>query len=85
MAYQIEFAPHAYRQLKNLERDTQLLLLAKIEELSTNPRPAGVKKLASVENLYRIRVDDYRVVYQIRDRALIIVVVKVGHRRDVYS
>ena len=85
MAYQIEFAPHAYRQFKKLERDTQMLLLAKIEYLRTNPRPAGVKKLASVQNLYRIRVGDYRVVYEIRDRALIIVVVKVGHRRDVYS
>jgi mRNA interferase RelE/StbE len=85
VAYQIEFAPHAYRQFKKPKRDTQLLLLAKIEGLSTNPRPAGVKKLASVENLYRIRVGDYRVVYEIRDRALIIVVVKVGHRRDVYT
>ena len=85
MAYQIEFAPHAYRQFKKLERDAQLLLLAKIEGLSTNPRPAGVKKLASVEDLYRIRVGDHRVVYQIRDRAFMILVVKVGHRRDVYT
>ena len=85
MAYQVEFAPHAYRQFKKLERDTQLLLLGKIEALSSNPRPAGVKKLASVENLYRIRVGDYRVVYEIRDRALVVVVVKIGHRRDVYT
>jgi len=85
VAYKIEFAPHAYRQFKKLERDTQLLILARIEDLSTNPRPSGVKKLASVHNLYRIRVGDYRVVYEIRDRALIIVVVKVVHRLDVYS
>jgi len=85
VTYQIEFAPHAYRQFKKLERDTQLVILSRIEALGQNPRPSGVKKLASVQNLYRIRVGDYRVVYEIRDRALIIVVVKVGHRRDVYS
>ena len=85
MAYQIEFAPRAYRQFKKLERDTQRQLLSRIEDLSSNPRPSGVKKLAAVENLYRIRIGDYRVVYEIRDRALVVVNVKVGHRRDVYS
>jgi mRNA interferase RelE/StbE len=85
VAYQIQFTPHAYRQFKKLERDTQLLLLAKIEDLGGNPRPLGVKKFASVENLYRIRVGDYRVVYEIRDRALVVVVLKVGHRRDAYA
>ena len=85
MTYQIEFAPHACRQFKKLERDTQLMHLGKIEDSCSNPRPAGVKKLASVQNLYRIRVGDCRVVSEIPDRALIMVVVKVGHRRDVYS
>jgi mRNA interferase RelE/StbE len=85
VAYQIEFAPRAYRQFKKLERDTQREILSRIEGLSTNPRPSGVKKLASVQNLYLIRIGDYRVIYEIRDRALIVIVVKVGHRRDVYS
>ncbi len=84
MAYRIEFAPHAYRQFKKLERDAQQEILLRIEGLSTNPRPSGVKKLVSVQNLYRIRIGDCRVVCEIRDRALIVVVVKVGHRRDVY-
>jgi len=46
VVYQIEFSPHAYREFKELERDTQLLPLAKIEDLSTNPRHTGVKTLA---------------------------------------
>ena len=56
-----------------------------IEDLSSYPRPSGVKRLTPLENLYRIRVGDYRVVYEIRDRALVVVIVKVGHRRDVYA
>jgi mRNA interferase RelE/StbE len=85
VAYQIEFAPHAYRQFKKLERDTQREILSRIESLGTNPRPTRVRKLASVQNLYRIRTGDYRVVYEIRDRALVVLIVKIGHRRDVYS
>ena len=52
--------------------------------LANDPRPPGCDKLAGVENLYRIRVGDYRVVYQIRDEMLLVLVVKIGHRREVY-
>jgi mRNA interferase RelE/StbE len=55
-----------------------------MEALRENPRPTTVKKLAAEENLYRIRVGDYRVVYQIRDKELIVLVVKIGHRREIY-
>jgi len=76
VTYRVEFAPLARRQIKKLPR---------VEELASNPRLAGVKKLVSEENLYRVRVGEYRAVYQIRDRELVVLIVKVGHRREVYS
>jgi mRNA interferase RelE/StbE len=85
VTYRIEFAPLARRQIKQLPREVQKRIIERIEELASNPRPAGVKKLVSGENLYRVRVGEYRAVYQIRDRELIVVIVKVGHRREVYS
>ena len=60
-------------------------IIERVEELASNPRPAGVKKLVSEDNLYRVRVGEYRAVYQIRDRELVVLIVKVGHRREVYS
>ena len=83
MAYRVEIAPLARRQLRKLERATQLRLIERIEALGANPRPAGTKKLAGGESLYRIRVGEYRVIYQVRDQVLV-VLVKIGHRRDVY-
>jgi len=52
--------------------------------LANNPRPFGSDKLAGPEELYRVRVGDYRIVYQIQDEALLVLVVKIGHRREVY-
>lgn len=84
MKYQIEFAPLAARQFKILPQGFQARVKKRIDSLSDNPRPAGVQKLEGIEDLYRIRVGDYRVIYQIQDKALLILVVKIGHRREVY-
>jgi mRNA interferase RelE/StbE len=59
-------------------------VVAAIGALAEEPRPAGAEKLAGRDDRYRIRVGDYRVVYSIEDAALIVWIVKVGHRRDVY-
>jgi mRNA interferase RelE/StbE len=85
VTYRVEFAPAASRQIKRLPRGTQKRIIARIEELALNPRLHGVQKLVSEENLYRVRVGEYRVVYQIRDRELIVLIARVGHRREVYS
>jgi mRNA interferase RelE/StbE len=71
VTYRVEFAPLARRQIKKLPREVQKRIIERVEELSASPRPAGVIKLVSEENLYRVRVGEYRVVYQIRDRELI--------------
>ena len=84
MTYRLEFAPRTRRQLLNLPRKVQARLAPAIEALAENPRPHGVKKMAGEENLYRIRVGSYRVIYQIRDKDLLVLIVKIGHRREVY-
>ena len=82
--YTIEFSRKAERQFRGLSRQVQLRLSAKIESLGQNPRPRGAKKLEGVEKLYRISVGDYRVIYEVRDDVLVILVVKVGDRKEVY-
>lgn len=67
-----------------LPRKIQVRLKPKIDALADNPRPHGTKKLAGEDDLYRIRIGDYRVIYQVQDLVLLIVVVKIGGRKDVY-
>jgi mRNA interferase RelE/StbE len=72
------------RAFLRLPADVQRRLAPKIDALAQEPRPRGIKKLADEENLYRLRVGDYRVVYEVRDRELLILIVGVAHRREVY-
>ncbi|MGA0555450.1 type II toxin-antitoxin system RelE family toxin [Larkinella sp. VNQ87] len=83
--YRIEFTTSASRQLKKFDKVTQARLVRQISELASQPRPPGVKKLESKEDLYRIRVGDYRVIYTINDSELLVLVVRIGHRSDVYE
>lgn len=84
MNYEVEIAPAAKRQIKKLPLDVQQKVVAKLEELAFEPRPDGVIKLEGSDNLYRIRLGKYRIIYEIQDDLLIITIVKVKHRRDVY-
>ena len=84
MIYKVFFQPSALRELRKLPRDVQVRVVARAEALAKNPRPEGVKKLAGLEELYRLRVGDYRVIYQIQDQRLVVLVVRIRHRRDVY-
>lgn len=59
-------------------------LVSLVQSLSEDPRPSGVRKLKGAERSYRIRSGDYRIVYEIQDDALIVVIVRVRHRKDVY-
>ncbi|WP_414568773.1 type II toxin-antitoxin system RelE family toxin [Nostoc sp. CCY 9925] len=85
MSYQVEISKSASKQLKKLPLDIQSRLESKIQQLGQDPRPDGVGKLKNGENRYRIRVGDYRILYQIFDDVLIVIVVRVGHRREVYK
>ena len=82
--YHVEFTSGAARQLKKLSHDVQRRLAVAIDGLEQEPRPQGVKRLSAEEGIYRIRVGDYRVLYQIHDKILVVLVVSVGDRKDIY-
>jgi mRNA interferase RelE/StbE len=82
--YSVLLSPSAERDLGALDKPVQRRVVARIEALAENPRPAGVAKLQGVANAWRIRVGDYRVLYTIEDGRLVVLVVKIGHRREVY-
>lgn len=84
MVYDIQLTAAAKRQFDKLPKPAQRRLSDTLTRLGNDPRPEGVVKLSGAINLYRVRCGDYRVVYQIEDGRLLIVVVKVGHRREVY-
>jgi mRNA interferase RelE/StbE len=84
LEYRIQFAPSARRQLEDLPMKIQRRIAAHIDQLAFNPRPRGSIKLEGEDDLYRIRVGKYRVIYGIQDDELIVLVLRIGHRRDVY-
>jgi mRNA interferase RelE/StbE len=81
-SYSVALAPAAERDLRKLAPEVRERLRPAIDALATNPRPSGVKKLSSGD--YRIRVGPLRVVYEVRDRVLVVLVLKIAHRREVY-
>jgi mRNA interferase RelE/StbE len=85
MPYTVSIKPKAERILAGI-RDVRLYrrLRDAIGGLGSDPRPLGSLKMQGEEDLYRVRVGDYRIVYQIRDAVLVVVVMQIGHRRDVY-
>jgi mRNA interferase RelE/StbE len=83
--YTVRIAPAAQRQFRALPRAVQDRVQPRIDALSQDPRPPGAKKLAAETELYRIRIGDHRVVYAIRDDALLVTVLAVGHRSDIYK
>jgi mRNA interferase RelE/StbE len=83
VSYQVIFSRGALKQLSKLPLDIQERIQIKIDELAIEPRPNGVKKLED-DDLYRIRVGKYRVIYQIEDNILLVNIVKIKHRREAY-
>lgn len=81
--YQVEFLPSAQKQFLQLEAGARQRIARKIDALSVNPRPSGTKALKG-SNLLRLRVGDYRIIYQIEDERLVVLIVRLGHRREVY-
>jgi mRNA interferase RelE/StbE len=84
MSYRVEVAPAAVRQLRKLDPTARRRVQAAIELLAEEPRPSGAKKLAGGEGEWRVRTGDYRIVYEISDNVLLVLVVAVGNRRDIY-
>jgi len=84
VAYQVEFSPSAAREFRKLSAAARASLAPKIDLLARNPRPSGTKKLVGEKNGWRLRVGDYRILYEIRDSDYRVLIVIIGHRRDVY-
>ncbi|MFH1004664.1 MAG: type II toxin-antitoxin system RelE/ParE family toxin [Bacteroidota bacterium] len=85
MKYRILFKASARKELNNLPDRHIEAIDKKILLLMNNPRSIGYKKLSGILNLYRVRVMDYRIIYSIHDKILIIEVIKIAHRKDVYK
>lgn len=82
--YTVTFTRAALKELNKLDKPLRHRILAAITLLEENPRPDGVKKLAGDENAWRIRIGDYRVLYEIHDGQLLVVIFRAAHRREVY-
>jgi mRNA interferase RelE/StbE len=82
--YSVEFKPQAAKFIAAQPKKIQRQLIAHIEALAVTFRPAGSKLLYTQEKLYRIRSGNYRIIYQIQDKKLLVVIVRVGDRKDIY-
>ena len=82
--YRVEIAPRAVRQLRKLDPPARRRIQAAVELLASDPRPPGAKKLVGGEGEWRVRTGDFRVVYEIHDSALLVLVLAIGHRRAIY-
>jgi mRNA interferase RelE/StbE len=84
LSYQVDFTPKALKDLEALDRSIQRRVVEKVTALGEDPRPPGAKALQGSKGLYRVRVGDYRIIYTVEDGKLLVLVVSVGHRREVY-
>lgn len=82
--YRLSFTEEAAKQLRKLDKQVQRRIRAATDGLESDPRPPGVLKLKGTDNRWRIRVGDWRVIYEVRDGELLVLVVEVGHRSKVY-
>ena len=85
MLYTLFVNPKIEKELSKIDKSIALKIKNTIRSLAIDPRPNGVKKLKGAENAYRIRVGDYRIIYEIYDSKVLVLIVKVGHRRVVYE
>jgi len=85
MSWDLQIERRAQKALKKISNPYKTNLIQAIDRLSDNPRPDGCKKLKGSESLWRIRVNDYHIVYQIKDEHLLILIIRIGHRKDIYE
>ena len=85
MTYTIEFTPRARRDFKALPPEVQKRMQPRINALAEQPRPSGVTALKGEPDLLRLRVGDYRLIYRVAEERRMVVLAKIGHRRDIYK
>jgi len=84
VTYRITILPAALGQLAELPRLDQRRIKASIDRLAVDPRPAGVKKLQGMREFLRLRSGNYRIIYTVEDDRRMVLIIRIGHRRDVY-
>ncbi|TQF69057.1 type II toxin-antitoxin system RelE/ParE family toxin [Rhodococcus spelaei] len=84
MTYSIALAPAAARQLRKFDPQVRRRIQAALELLAVEPRPPAATQLAGGAGEWRVRTGDYRIVYEIHDDRLLVLVVRIGHRREIY-
>ncbi len=84
MKYTVRLTASVRREIRRLDRQVQERVTRAAYALGNNPRPRGVLKLSGVENQWRIRVGEYRIVYEIHDDVVLVLVVRVDHRSQAY-
>ena len=84
MGYSVELRPSALKALRHIAPSNRARISKAIEALAENSYPAGSKKLADEDGFWRIRAGDYRVIYTVIQKRLVVTVVRIGHRREVY-
>lgn len=85
MTYEIALATAATRQLRKFDAQVRRRIQAAIELLATEPRPPAATRLVGGAGEWRVRTGDYRIVYEIEDERLLVLVLSVGHRREIYQ
>ena len=84
MIYRIELTPAARRDMAGLPENVLVRVDARILALAENPYPRGAVKIRGEKNIFRVRVGDYRIMYQVEHNRLIVLVIRIAHRREIY-
>jgi mRNA interferase RelE/StbE len=82
-SYELLFKKSVAKDLREFPKADVARIMRRIRALADDPRPPGCEKLSGLER-YRVRQGPYRIIYEIEDRSLVVLIVKIGHRRDVY-
>lgn len=85
MSYEVRLAPAAARQLRKFDPQVRRRIQAALDLLAEDPRPPAATRLVGGAGEWRVRTGDYRIVYEIQDGILLVLVLRIGHRRDVYD
>lgn len=82
--FSVQYDSRALKELQKLDKPVRRRIVTAVSALSQDPRPPGVRRLVGYPDLWRLRVGDYRVVYTVRDSELVVLLLRVAHRREVY-
>ncbi|MEH2112294.1 type II toxin-antitoxin system RelE family toxin [Nostoc sp.] len=82
MSYQVALAPSAVQKITELDSEVQQGLAKKLDELALNPHPEDAQPLRDIERLYKVRLGEYRIIYQIQEQPLLLTVMKIAHLKD---